>query len=490
MNKYLRKIYGISFVLMVFISNGSVIAQDLGANFNENIDKVNPAILTKTNVPWVRGFLNIPALCLNINSSGIVTGVNETAIQNMTRLDNMSTTKTVNNGNVSVKMIFSLKMDFTTNSIGVPAVGTPQMGYVMSAIEKVLNRKNFGANIDILVVGNEPMYETPLADADKYEAFLNLVIDKVDSMRTANNWTYEIYAGSVNKASTNTSNALLLKVMKVAIENPKVVGLDMHEHVTLLSEVESDLRFIRNSYKFSKKMICTEFSVIWLWDAHASDVLGAWGTTNGYSPSSKMYEWLNQVIQKSYSGAPVSSNLFLSYFNSTTWYQLNWFHDFYNIFKKYNFSHLTYGIQNLPVGTVLTSSSVLWTLNFVCNGTYLGVDSNGLGNFNPLVYPAFKTITDSLFAITSGLNNPKAGILAYQISPNPTSTFLQITGSNLTNPVNISLYNLNSQKIYSKVAVLLPYTISLSDNHIGRGIYLMNIQSQEEKNNTLKVIIE
>lgn len=488
-NQRLKKVVFCIIVSLCF-SPRFAFSQELGANFNENIDKVSPAIVTKTDVPLVRGFLNIPALCLNITAGGTVTGVNESAIQNMTRLDNMATAKTVNVGNQPVKMIFSLKMDFTTNSMGVPAVGSPQMGYVMSAIEKVLNRKNFGANIDILAVGNEPMFETPLADADKYEAFLNLVIDKVDSMRNANNWMYEIYVGSLNKASTNTTNALLQKVMKVAIENPKVVGLDMHEHITLLSEAESDIRFIRNSYKFSKKLMCTEFSLVWLWGTHSSDLLGSWGTTNGYSSTTKMYEWLNQLIQKSSSGTPVSPDLFFSYFNSTNWYPKNWFYNFYNIFKKYDFSQVTYGIQNLPVTTVLTSSSVLWTLNFVCNGTYLGLDSDKVGNFNPMVYPAFKAINDSLHTISSDLKNTESVSCDYNISLNPASSLLLISGRDHPNPVNINLYNISGQKTYSKEGVFLPYTIGLINNHISSGISLLEIQSSGERNYIQKIIVK
>lgn len=477
-------------IVALSFSMQAAFSQDLGANFNENIDKVTPTIVSKTNVKWVRGFVNIPALCLNMTSAGVVTGVNQTAIQNLTRLDNMASAKTVNAGGQPVKMIFSLKLDFLNTNMGVPAVGTPAMTYLMTAIEKVLTRKNFGANIDILAVGNEPMWETPTADADKYEAFLNLLIDKVDSMRTANNWDYEIYAGALNKANSNTTHAILQKVLKIAKQNPKIVGLDMHEHVTTLTEAENDIKYIRTTQQFSKKLMCTEFSLVWLWGAHASDALGSWGTANGYSSTSKMYEWLNQLIQKSNSGTPVSADHFLSYFNSTSWYPKNWFYNFYKIFKKYDFSQVTYGIQNLPVNTVLTSSSVLWTLNFACNGTYLGLDSDKLGNRNPLVYPAFKTITDSLLAKTSGFDKIEATASPFQISPNPAKSFLHINASENVEKAKVNIYNLNSQIIYSNEAGHLPLTIDLAEGNIPTGIYLLDISSHGKTPYQKKIIIE
>lgn len=464
-------------------------SQQLGANFNENIDKVSPALISKTNSGWVRGFLNIPALCLNMTSTGTVTGVNESAIQNMTRLDNLANAKTVTIGEQPVKMIFSLKMAFTTNNMGVPTAGTTTMNYVMTAIEKVLNRNNFGSKIDILVVGNEPMWETDNADADKYEIFLNLLIDKVDSMRTANNWNYEIFAGAINKASQNTTNAILKKVMKVAIENPKVVGLDMHEHITLLSEAESDLRFIRNSYKFTKKLIATEFSLVWLWGNHASDQLGTWGTQNGYSSSTKMYECLNQLIQKSYNGTPVSAEHFISYFKSNNWYQEDWFYRFYQLFKKYDFSQVTYGIQNLPVGTVLTSSSVLWTLNFACNGTYLGTDSDKLGKFNPLVYPYFKQITDSVYHLTSVVNNVKMEMQPFMVAPIPAKNFITITPNSSAISGDMEIFSLNGQKIFKSQKLSFPFTLNFNKS-ISSGTYLLKINTIDNKTFTQKIIIE
>ncbi|MBI4469733.1 MAG: hypothetical protein HY650_10470 [Acidobacteria bacterium] len=107
------------------------------------------------------------------------------------------------------------------------------MTYLMRAIEKFLTTHNRGAYIHILVVGNEPMFEVPDSDADKYEAYLQFLIDRVDALRTANaGWTYEIFTGALNRASELGAKVpphpILQKIITITKENTKVSGIDLH----------------------------------------------------------------------------------------------------------------------------------------------------------------------------------------------------------------------------------------------------------------------
>ena len=63
------------FVLLFLCSMGTK-AQDLGANYNENIDYPITEIemLKQSKVSWVRGFVNIPNLFLQ-NENGKIVGV-------------------------------------------------------------------------------------------------------------------------------------------------------------------------------------------------------------------------------------------------------------------------------------------------------------------------------------------------------------------------------------------------------------------------------
>lgn len=490
MKTWNRKHTGKFILIFALISCMTINAQDLGANFNENIDKASTTLITKSAVKWIRGFVNVQRYCLKFASDGTVAGVNDYGIQTVPGINNLINVKTVLINNAPTKLIFTLKTDFTTNNMGVPAVGSTEMGYVLKAIEKLLIEKNLGSSIDILVVGNEPMLETPVADADKYEAFLNLLIDKVDSMKIANNWTYEIFAGSLNKASSSKANVILQKVLKIAKENSKVVGLDVHEHDSQISGPTNDIKYLRVDQGFTKKLICTEFSFVELWKTHISDVLGSWGALNGYTTTMKMYEWLNAVMLKSYVDTPVNQDLFLSYFESASWYPKNWFKTFYNLFKKYDFDVVTYGIQNSPVNSPLTTSSAMWTINFVFNGTYLGLDSDKIGNINPLVYPAFKAITDSLNKVNTSVSNVSLTSKKFKLSPNPAKNVLIISSDRqdlLSAHVNI--FNMRSERIYSNQTACLPLQINLSETKILKGLYLVEIACKSG-NFTRKLLIE
>ena len=69
------------FVLLFLFAMGTK-AQDLGANYNENIDYPITEIemLKQSKVTWVRGFVNIPNLFLQ-NENGKIVGVKENAIR-------------------------------------------------------------------------------------------------------------------------------------------------------------------------------------------------------------------------------------------------------------------------------------------------------------------------------------------------------------------------------------------------------------------------
>lgn len=236
--------------------------------------------------------------------------------------------------------------------------------------------------------------------------------------------------------------------------------------------------------------MCTEFSLVWLWNAHMSDTLGNWGVANGYSSTMKMYEWLNLLMQKSYTGTPVTPEHFYSYFASTTWYPQNWFITFYNIFKKYNFSQATYGAQNLPINKALTTSSDLWTVNFICNGTYLGKDANGLGNKNPLVYPAYKIITDSLYSIPSALKNKTKLSDVFRISPNPATSFVMIYAGAEINNGQLEIYDSQSKHIYSQMINKFPTSINVAKCGMLKGVYFIGIRNNMNEFYKQKIIIQ
>lgn len=358
-------------------------AQQIGANFNENIENINASVLSKAEVNWVRAFVNIPRHFLEIDPKGKIIDVNKKAIESFDYEPLMNLK--------DKKIILSFKLDFKYKNIGVPDENSKEEKLLLKAISLFLKEKKIGKIVDILVVGNEPMWETPNEDEKKLGSITNKIIILVNELKICENWKYEIFAGALNRTSELSENKILKEIIKVTQENPLVAGIDLHIHTNDLKNAEADPAYIRNIAQINKKIICTEFSIVRLFEAYNNNPLGEWGDKNGYPANMKLYEWLNVIQQKAIEGTPVKSEIFMSYFNSQKWYPKQWFNAFRDSFTKYNVSVATYGLVNKlkEKPKKLNAKSPLWILNFVYNGGILGNDDAGLGLQNPLVYPEF-----------------------------------------------------------------------------------------------------
>jgi hypothetical protein len=374
----------ITLLLFSLLSLQTAIAQQIGANFNENIENIDPSLLSKAEVKWVRAFVNIPRYFLTVDKNGKITGVNNKAIKNfdISSLTNLK----------GYKIILSLKLDFKFKKIGAPDENSMEETYLLNAIKLFLTEKNLGDKINILVVGNEPMWETPNGDAKKLGAITNKIITLSNDLKISQNWNYEIFTGALNRVSELQKNDIVTEIIKITKENPLVDGIDLHIHTNELIKANDDPAYIRNEAKITKKIICTEFSIVRLFEAYSNESLGNWGIQNGYPSDMKLYEWLNLVQQKAIDKTPIKPEILMDYFNSQSWYPKQWFNAFLTSFKKNNVSIATYGLQNTlkDKPKILNAKSPLWILNFVYNGGVLGNDNSGVGNKNPLVYPEFK----------------------------------------------------------------------------------------------------
>ena len=304
------------FVLLFLCSMGTK-AQDLGANYNENIDYPITEIemLKQSKVSWVRGFVNIPNLFLQ-NENGKIVGVKENAIR--THIPTLKFIQAKKALGDRVKFILSLKIPFELYTDTVPKVGTKEMEYIFQATEILLKTYDMAKNIEILVMGNEPEWENALdtdlchADGEDYRAFLNEFANRLTTWKQANGWTFDIYAGALNRVSELPKSETVPAVVSVVNNNPNVVGLDLHVHALKINQAEDDFRIIRDKYGVTKKLICTEFSMVRALNPHVADALGEWGTKHGYTAGMKIYEYLNLIAEKANAGTPVSATEFKS----------------------------------------------------------------------------------------------------------------------------------------------------------------------------------
>jgi hypothetical protein len=467
--------FGLIVIMLWMQFTIDVHSQELGANYNENIDQINNDMILDSGVRWIRGFVHIPRYFLNVSTSGVVTGVNLSAIRNFDPIDKFIGVKELEVGGEPIKTILSFKLDFKFRDMGVPEDGSAAMYYFMTAIETFLKEKDLGAKIDILVVGNEPMWETEQADVDKLEVLTNKLIDLVYAMREERaGWDYKIYTGALNRVNELRNNVILQRIIKITKENDKVDGIDLHPHVRDLNVIRQDLLYIRTQAGISKDIICTEVSAVRLWDDRMNDALGEWGVQNGYPATMKMYEWINELLKKSIEGAPVSQEHFMSYFNAQSWYPKTWLLDAYDMLVQNNVKVATYGFQrelrDPPI--YLNENSAMWVLNFVYNGALFGVGEGGLWKTNPLVYPQFREIIDRIYTSVPDTPIETGDANSKFIYPNPTGHRLFIGGNKPDPGMNYSIYSVNGIKL--RKGTYLGEGIEVSD--LSSGLYFLSFE--------------
>lgn len=383
-------------------------SQDLGANFNENIETTvdNLEQLLDSRVKWVRGFVNIPRYFLRTDGNNAISGVKSAVIKNHAPTSKFIQTKTSSNGKLHLMM--SLKIPFENFSHLVPDPGTPEMSFLLQACKEFLISYDLGKNIEILVMGNEPEWENG-GDSDAYRVFLNLFADSIAKWKQEQNWGFMVFAGSLNRVSELKNSTTIPAVIHAAQNNANIDGLDLHIHVANIAQARNDLKVTREDFRFNKKIIITEFSAVRALDEHVNDEIGEWGTENGYSSTIKVFQWLNNIAERAANNDPISEAEFIDFFHSRPWYPQRWYRTFYNGFKHFDVYAVTGRFVCETGSRNYNSSSKMWDLGAIYSGAFMGTDTQtGHYNASPLVYPEFKLIADSLYGtITQPEDQPE-----------------------------------------------------------------------------------
>ena len=410
----------------------------VGAGYNENIADINNALIDKSGVRWVRAYVNLarnywvfaddfnppPSPTPNPWPRSAITGLVEgnliqetSAVSSdadtlaVAALDQLIDAKTVFAGGAPVKIILSLKHDFSYPFPGnapVPinqfpdartASGMAEIQLMVSSIENILTTNNRGDSIDILVTGNEPMFEIqPNNDQDtanKYKLYLDILISALVGLKSQYSWDFQIFVGALNSPlnlDRAKSNLILPAVLDIARTNPNVAGIDLHEHVLATKEVRSDIQFVKDNVKARPanfpplQYISTEFSIIRLFEAKASAT-----PQNGGMP---LWQFINSTMASAANGTATSPEAFHAYLLNSGWYSQAWFDEMINHFEAEGVLAVTYGIEETPrypwnLNQLKNSSVTPWVLNGVYNSTLLGRSADGYPVLNPLVAPGF-----------------------------------------------------------------------------------------------------
>jgi len=360
----------------------------IGANFNENVDQIAGVYkeLNNDKVPYIRSFLNITPF-FKRNDSGI-TGVKSADIAASTFASQFIAAKAAV---PSAKMVFSIKTVFENIPGEVPAGGSAGAGYAIDCVREVLLHDNLGKYVDVLVLGNEPMWENGDAAGNdkKYCDFVTALASAVATLKSQNKWTFKVYTGALNRISLQyKTDGLIPLLVQTASSCPNIDGLDIHLHAETVSEFDASLGIVRNTYGFKKEIMCSEVSVVWKFGSLLNANLGDWGTSHGYSSTQKRYAWLYDATKKANAGTPVSSEEFKSFFfDGMPAYPQNWFTTLYNACIKYKVSFITPRFSAQESDAVIDQNTTMWELGAIYSARFLGREADGTMRPSPLVHP-------------------------------------------------------------------------------------------------------
>ncbi|WP_133063261.1 hypothetical protein [Sedimentisphaera salicampi] len=367
-------------------------SQELGANFNQFLGRPVEFIeqMEQNEITYVRAFIDFMDYFLILDEDRKISGVDLDAIRNHKPSEQFAAVKDKSEGRL--KLISSFKIRFDICKGDVPPLHSQQMEYVFTAAEEFLKSYNIGEKISILVMGNEPMFASG-RDSKDYARFINELADRIAGWKKKYGWDFLVFAGSLNKVSFS-KHPTIPEVIKVAKRNTNIDGLDIHIHARERKHLWEDFRFIREKAGFRKKLICTEFSVVWIFQGHLADPLGEWGEKNGFDPDMKLCEWLTMLSGRAENGNPVSPEVFEDYFESRPWYPEDWYKTFYDACKKYDV-FATSGRTFCDMGAKkFTEDSKMWCLGSVFSGKFMGKNEDGDQNPSPLLYPEFKAAVE------------------------------------------------------------------------------------------------
>lgn len=371
--------------LFIFLSQ-PMAAQILGANFNHNAEILDTTYLKKSGATWVRA---TPRLLDYAEGKLPVT-------------NDPANNKLIEAGKSSYKIVFGFRWDFAMRKQRIPLPGSPEETALFSVERQILEQ--VGPYVDVFTLGNEPNLET-LPDDMKPDSKgeiplvrfmqrqLAMVVEPYFKTRTGTPYP-QIFLGSLpalfeKKQQEIPANTALIRM---AQDDPRITGMDLHLHILNFGQVEEAFRFIR-AIMPKKPIIVTEFSLHRLYLAHRTDPLGVtpagktFAETYGRDPAMKLYEWCSIANSKGVSPAEWND-----LFASRAWYISHYLKQFEQAFRQNGVTIATYPLFQQSCPENMTPNSPMWFVNPIFCQKSLKKQTDGTFSPNPLSFADFREI--------------------------------------------------------------------------------------------------
>ncbi|AJA07309.1 hypothetical protein SKP52_01860 [Sphingopyxis fribergensis] len=219
----------------------------LGANFNEHFEDVSYRELEQAQAKWIRLFVPMPQLDRGAAEHGAVKAI-------------------LDAGDHGYNTIFTLKWPYSDRDF--PKAGSAEFQRELVRLDALLPLVM--GKVDILVIGNEPYFETREKDRDlDLNAFYEVMAARVIAYRKAHcgaNCKTRLYMGALNrldlKKNITPSTERWLAYVKAT---PEIEGVNIHPHVPKIELSKAFLDYILPRMRPQQTFIVTEFSLVGWW---------------------------------------------------------------------------------------------------------------------------------------------------------------------------------------------------------------------------------
>lgn len=254
----------------------------LGANYNENLDRMDERELRAARATWVRGFYTLP----------------EADTVPPAQSDTLRAIRTARDG--GFRTVLSLKFPRADSSF--PRPGTAEMAAELARLDRVLPHV-FPA-VDVLTIGNEPFIESLPAERDVrlnafYETVARHVINRRAELCGADCGTH-LYMGALNRLDLPQNRTPAVeRYLAFVRETPEIEGVDLHPHVADQARIQDFLDYTLPRLRPEQTFLVTEFSLVWYWQQHMTDrIPAAFAQSYGYAPDTQVWQVIGEAIER------------------------------------------------------------------------------------------------------------------------------------------------------------------------------------------------
>ncbi|MFD2794970.1 hypothetical protein ACFS27_15530 [Promicromonospora vindobonensis] len=336
----------------------------LGANFNENLDRLNERELRAARASWVRGFYTLP------EADTVPPAQSDTLLAVRAAHD------------AGFRTVLSLKFPLADSSF--PRPGSTEMAAELARLDRVLPL--VFDTVDVVTIGNEPFIESIPAERDErlnefYETVARHVIDRRSELCGAGCATH-LYMGALNRLDLPRNRTPAVeRFLAFVRETPEIEGVDLHPHVADQARIQDFLDYTLPRLRPEQTFLVTEFSLVWYWQQHMTDrVPAAFAQRYGYAPDTQVWQVIDEAIER-----PFPSHKWNDLLSQSPWFEAkkHLLRDEMERFRSTGrLAVATYGFNQIPSMTTRWSATKPpWLLNSVFAD--LTVQPSGQGRSTP-----------------------------------------------------------------------------------------------------------